>query len=114
MASLVGDFRARQFVDDGAPFHRVAPVGHRLDDAEVLLDEEDRRPEFVVDGADVLADLVDDRGLDALAGFVQQEQVRVANEALGRWRASAVGRRERPAVLAGALFEDGNRSYTSS
>ncbi|PSQ07421.1 hypothetical protein BRC95_04310 [Halobacteriales archaeon QS_5_68_33] len=67
---LVGQFGTGEFVGDLAPVYRVTAVGHRADDSEVLLDEQHRRPQFVVDRADVLADPVDDRGLDTLAGFV--------------------------------------------
>ena len=58
----LGDVVAGDLVDDGAMVDRITPLGEPLNNRQVLLDKEDRRPELVVDLFEILGDrLIMDR-----------------------------------------------------
>ena len=84
----------------------ITPLGEPLNHRQVLLDEEDRRPELLVDLFEILGDRLDDRGLDTLRGFIDQQQVGVADERAGDGEHLLLAAGHCPGVLIGSLFED--------
>ena len=55
----------------------------RGDEAEILLDQQDREVAPLADRLQRFGDLVDDRGLDALGWFVEQQDLRIAAQRAG-------------------------------
>ena len=68
------------------PLDQQDAVGQRLDEVEVLLDQQDGQAARCAQRREALDDLLDDRGLDALGRLVQQDQPRARRT---RQRASA-------------------------
>src|SRR5438445_1240222 len=66
--------------DDLAALHHEVLVGERAREVVVLLDEQDRHLAALGEDADRALDVLDDRGLDALGGLVQDEQARLHRE----------------------------------
>lgn len=63
-------------MDDPAAIHDVDVVGKLAAEIEILLDEEDGDAGGIAQVADGAADILDDRGLDAFGGLVQDEELR--------------------------------------
>ena len=63
--------------DDLAALHHQVLVGERAREVVVLLDQQDRHLAGRGERADGALDLLDDRGLDALGGLVEDQQARL-------------------------------------
>src|SRR5690349_16182940 len=66
--------------DDLAALHDEVLVGERAREVVVLLHQQDRHLPRGGERADCALDLLDDRGLDALRGLVEDEQARAHGE----------------------------------
>src|SRR5512133_309708 len=69
-------------VDDAPPLDEEVPVGEGRDEAEVLLDEDDREP-ALLQGAHDLPERLHDHGREALGDLVEEEQARAGAEDAG-------------------------------
>jgi hypothetical protein len=67
-------------VDDGAVLHHDHPVGDVEGEAQDLLGHDDGEAARVADRLQRPAHLADDRGLDALGGLVEEQDLRAAGE----------------------------------
>src|SRR5207302_6006011 len=98
-------------VDDPAIFHHVVAIRNRRCEAKILLDQEDGEA-LSFEGADGLADLLDDDRRQPLGRLVEQEQARAgAQDAADREHlllaAGELGALARQPVLeVGKQFED--------
>src|ERR1700741_1653547 len=96
-------------VDDPSMFHDVVPVGHRLGEAEILLDQQDGKP-LALEGVDGAADLLDDDRGEALGRLVEQQQPRAgAQDAADREHLLLAARELRALARAEALLEGGEK-----
>src|SRR5437016_5505679 len=77
VAVHVGSRAAR---DDLAALHHEVLVGERARELVVLLDQQDRHLASRGEGADRALDVLDDGGLDALGGLVEDEELRLHRE----------------------------------
>ena len=66
---------------DLALLHEQHARRQSSDHLEVLLDQQDREIPALPEGAQMIDDLLDDRGLDAFARLVEQHQARPADQA---------------------------------
>ena len=71
----VGGLGAGDLARDGAFLDQQDAVRERGDEVEALLHEDDGDPGALVERLQEVHDLVDDRGLDALGGLIQKDQV---------------------------------------
>src|ERR1700722_1596227 len=68
------DVIAGQRARDLAFFHNVTPLGDCQDGVEILLDEDNRGPEFAPERFQCVANMLHDRRLNALGRLVQDHQ----------------------------------------
>src|SRR5581483_4885324 len=68
---------------DRAAFEDEVPIGELLGEFEVLLDEEDGDVVVGGEGSDDALYLLDEGGLDALGGLVEEEEARAGDECAG-------------------------------
>jgi len=73
-AILVGS----AFLDYPSALHDEVAVGEGPGEVEILLDDQDRDVQLLADAQQGILDLLDDIGLDAFGGFVEQQQLRLA------------------------------------
>src|SRR6195256_2958995 len=63
-------------IDDRAAVHDREMVAQLAREVEILLDQHDRDLAEIAQIGDGAADILDDRGLDALGGLVEQQELR--------------------------------------
>ena len=68
---------------DGTALENGEIIAEFAAELEVLLDQQDAHGAFGAQHADGIADLVDDIGLDALGGFVEDKQLGAGEQAAG-------------------------------
>src|SRR4030081_3737039 len=62
-------------IDDRAAVHDREMVAQLAREVEILLDQHDRDLSEIAQIGDGAADILDDRGLNALGGFIEQEKL---------------------------------------
>src|SRR6478672_10418441 len=77
---LVGQVAWRHLVDDGTLVHHVTSLGHGHDHVDILLDEQHRESDFVVELPEIPRDLLNDRRLDAFGRLVEQHESRIPDQ----------------------------------
>ena len=77
----VRELSALQLARDAAPLQHQHAVGELGDEVEVLLHQQDRQPPGFLEPGEDPRHLVDDRGLDALGGLVEQEKLGARRQA---------------------------------
>ena len=71
------------FQDDAALFHDEDVIGEAAGEVDVLFDEQNRHVAGFFEALDDGFDLQDDGGLDALGGFVEEEELGAGDEGAG-------------------------------
>src|SRR6202165_5936559 len=61
-------------VDDRTPLHDRKMIAELAGEVEILLDQHDRDPAEIAQVGNGTADVLDDRGLDAFGGLVEQQE----------------------------------------
>src|ERR1700735_1339367 len=82
---------------DRALLYDEDSLGQRRDEVEILFDEDHRQPAFRTKGEKRLNNLVDDRGLNALRRFVQQDELWAADQTAGHRQQLLLAARKRSA-----------------
>ncbi|CDN42283.1 hypothetical protein BN871_BC_00130 [Paenibacillus sp. P22] len=78
MLRIVEQLHDFAFLDDLAGIHDHDVVGHLRDDAEIMRDEQDRHPAFILEAAQQVQNLSLDRDVESGRRLVGDEQLRIA------------------------------------
>ena len=96
--------------DDGAAVHDGEAVGELFAEVEILFDEEDAHLALGAEHADGFADLVDDVGLNAFGGLVEDEDFGLGEEGTGDGELLLLATGEHAAFAGEEVFEDGEEA----
>ncbi len=98
------DLPRLSLLDDAPVLHHAHPLGHALDDAEVVRDQQHRHAHALLQLAQQLEDLRLDGDVERRGGLVGDEEVRLVGERHGDHHALALAARELMGVGAEALL----------